>query len=200
MPLGHCGAGKRTRGRADECLTPRAGQSWYRRIRERELTRTVMQRRQLTHPTRRQMHCSAPAPACGRLVDIRVMHVQPVAPSTGWSRFVHGSPILTSRWTPATTASERLRVVRPPAVPWKAWRCRWRAIPRIPRVISAGMHSRDPIRHRGVPRAARGRRSMDGCAGLNTPDGVPIRANFKAPIAYRRGRGRRDHRRARCPR
>jgi len=29
---------------------------------------------------------------------------------------------------------------------------------------------------------------------------VPIRANFKAPIAYRRGRGRRDHRRARCPR
>ena len=27
---------------------------------------------------------------------------------------------------------------------------------------------------------------MDGCAGLNTPDGVPIRANFKAPIAYRR--------------
>lgn len=81
--LGQCGAGKQTRGRADECLTPRAGQSSYRRIGERELTRTVMQRRELTHPTRRQMHCSAPAPACGRLVDIRVMHVQPVAPSTG---------------------------------------------------------------------------------------------------------------------
>ena len=30
---------------------------------------------------------------------------------------------------------------------------------------------------------------MDGYAGLNTPDGVPIRANFKGPIAYRRGRG-----------
>jgi hypothetical protein len=83
MHLGHCGAGKLTRGRADECLTLRAGRSRYRRISERELTRTGMQRSELTHPTRRQMHRSTPAAACGRLVDIRVMHVQPVAPSTG---------------------------------------------------------------------------------------------------------------------
>ena len=83
MHLGHRGAGKLTRGRADECLTPRAGRSRYRRISERELTRTVMQRGELTHPTCRQMYRSALARACGRLVDIRVMHVQPVAPSNG---------------------------------------------------------------------------------------------------------------------
>jgi hypothetical protein len=69
--------------RANGCLTVSVGQSRYRRISERELTRTLMQRREPAHPTCRQMHRSAPARAGRCLVDTRVMHVQPIAPSTG---------------------------------------------------------------------------------------------------------------------
>jgi hypothetical protein len=112
--IGHCGAAKLARGRAYACLNRAPGRARYRRISRRELTRTAMQRREPTHPTRRQVHHSAPARVCGRLIDIRVVYVDPLARSIGDLVFVHGSPCLTSRVNAGHSASERLHAVKPP--------------------------------------------------------------------------------------